>query len=84
MVKRMAEASMTEHRQTSLPVPTVDRKDKRWVQDKYCRGDVWPAPIYQVASEFDAYDFNTFASDISDKTIANALKNGISLNDGLN
>jgi len=31
MVKRMAEASMTEHWQTSLPVPTVDRKDKRWV-----------------------------------------------------
>ena len=78
MVKRMAEAFMTEHWQTPLTVPTVDRNDKRWVSDKYWRGNVWPAPNYYVASGFDAYDYNTIASDISDKTIANALKNGIS------
>ncbi len=78
MARRMAKAFLTEHWQTPLPIPTVDRKDKRWVPDSYWRGDVWPAPNYQVACGFAAYGHREIAADISDKTIANALKNGIS------
>jgi glycogen debranching enzyme len=78
MAKRMAEAFMTDHWQTPLPIPTVDRKDSRWISDKYWRGDVWPAPNYQVADGFAMYGYHRIASDISDKTVSNALKNGIS------
>ena len=77
MVKRMAEAFMTDHWQTPLPVPTVDRKDSRWVSNDYWRGDVWPATNYQVADGFAMHGYKEIAADISDKTIANALKNGI-------
>ena len=78
MAKRMAETFMTEHWQTPLPIPTVDRKDQRWVPNSYWRGDVWPAPNYQVACGFADYGYPQIAADIADKTIANALKNGLS------
>jgi len=78
MARRMAEAFMTEHWQTPLPIPTVDRNDKRWISNKYWRGDVWPAPNYQVASGFAHYGYRQIAANIADKTVANALKNGIS------
>lgn len=78
MAKKMAEAFMTEHWQTPLPIPTVDRKDSRWESGKYWRGDVWPAPNYQVVDGFAKYGYHRIAADISDKTVANALKNGIS------
>jgi glycogen debranching enzyme len=78
MTKRMAEAFMTEHWQTPLPITTVDRKDKRWNPNGYWRGDIWPAPNYQVAGGFAQHGYQKIAADIADKTIANALKNGIS------
>ena len=56
----------------------MDRKDKRWVSNSYWRGDVWPAPNYQVASGFAQHAYRQIAADIADKTVANALKNGIS------
>lgn len=77
MAGRMAETIMTDHWQTPLPVPTVDWKDKRWVSNSYWRGDVWPAPNYQVADGFARYGYHDIAAGICDKTIANALKNGI-------
>ena len=77
MVKRMADTFLTDHWQTPLPIPTVDRKDSRWVSDSYWRGDVWPAPNYQVACGFAMNGYPRIAADIADKTIANALKNGI-------
>jgi glycogen debranching enzyme len=78
MAKRMAEVIMSEHWQTPLPVPTVDRLDSRWKSNDYWRGDVWPAPNYQVAAGFASYGYKEVAAHISDKTIANALRNGIS------
>jgi putative isomerase len=77
MARRMAEAIMTDHWQTPLPIPTVDRKDKRWVSNSYWRGDVWPAPNYQAAIGFARYGYHDVAADICDKTIANVLKNGV-------
>jgi putative isomerase len=78
MITRMARVIMTEHWQTPLPIPTVDRNDKRWVSNSYWRGDVWPAPNYQVASGFAKNGWHNIAVDIADKTVANALKNGVS------
>ncbi|HRY50396.1 MAG TPA: hypothetical protein P5186_20275 [Candidatus Paceibacterota bacterium] len=77
MVKRMAEAIQTDHWQTPLPIPTVDRHDKRWVSNSYWRGDVWPVPNYQVACGFAAAGHRAIAVEIADKTVANAITNGI-------
>ena len=52
MARQMAKAIMTEHWQTPLPIPSVDRLDKRWSSGVYWRGDVWPACNYQVACGF--------------------------------
>ncbi|MCX6929206.1 MAG: hypothetical protein NT154_39210 [Verrucomicrobia bacterium] len=77
MTVRMAEAIKTDHWQTPLPIPTVDRLDKRWVAASYWRGDVWPVPNYQVAAGFAQQGYPAIAADIADKTVANALVNGI-------
>ena len=74
----MAEVLRTPAWQTPLPVPTVDRTDKRWKSDAFWRGDVWPSTNYQIASGLAAYGHADLAADIADKTIANAIKNGIS------
>jgi putative isomerase len=78
MARRMAEALKTEHWMTPLPVPTVDRKDRRWKSDAYWRGDVWPAPNYQIATGLAHYGHRDLAAQIADKTVANAMKHGIS------
>jgi hypothetical protein len=78
MARRMAEALKTEHWTTPLPVPTVDRKDSRWKSGAYWRGDVWPAPNYQIATGLARYGYKELAADITDKTVANALRHGIS------
>jgi len=77
MAKRMAEVLGSPAWMTPLPVPTVDRTDKRWKNDDFWRGDVWPAPNYQIASGLAAYGHKALAAEIADKTIANAIKNGI-------
>lgn len=78
MARRMAEVLAGPNWQTPLPVATVDRSDKRWKSDGFWRGDVWPATNYQVASGLAAYGHKELAATIADKTVANAMKNGIS------
>ncbi len=78
MAKRMAEVLASPAWQTPLPVPTLDRTDKRWRSRGFWRGDVWAPTNYQIASGLAAYGHVDLAADISDKTIANAIKNGIS------
>ena len=78
MAGRMADVLSTPAWQTPLPVPTVDRTDKRWKSRAFWRGDVWPPTNYQIASGLAAYGHKELAADICDKTIANAIKNGIS------
>jgi len=78
MAKRMAEVLSTDSWQTPLPVPTVDRKDPRWKSRDFWRGDVWPSTNYQIASGLAAYGHKELAAVIADKTVANAIKNGIS------
>ena len=78
MAKRMAEVLASPAWQTPLPVPTVDRRDKRWKSHAFWRGDVWPPTNYQIAGGLAAYGHRDLAANIADKTIANAIKNGIS------
>lgn len=78
MADRMAEVLASPSWQTPLPVPTVDRTDPRWKSGGFWRGDVWPSTNYQIASGLAAYGHSELAADISDKTISNALRNGIS------
>jgi putative isomerase len=78
MAGRMAEVLASPAWMTPLPVPTVDRTDKRWKSSDFWRGDVWPPTNYQIAGGLAAYGHADLAADISDKTIANAITNGIS------
>ncbi len=78
MARRMAEVLSTDSWQTPLPVPTVDRKDPRWKSKDFWRGDVWPSTNYQIASGLAAYGHTKLAAVIADKTVENAIKNGIS------
>ena len=78
MAGRMAEVLSGPAWQTPLPVPTVDRTDKRWRSDDFWRGDVWPPTNYQIAAGLAAYGFADLAARIADKTVANAIRNGIS------
>jgi putative isomerase len=77
MANRMAEVLTTAPWRTPLPVPTVDRTDPRWKSNRFWRGDVWPPTNYQIASGLAAYGHRDLAADIADKTVANAIKNGI-------
>ncbi len=63
---------------TPLPIPTVARTNKQFSSGEFWRGDVWPAPNYQVASGLAAYGHHDAAARIADATVANALKVGIS------
>ena len=78
MAARMAEVLASPAWMTPLPVPTVDRTDPRWKSDAFWRGDVWPAPNYQISTGLAAYGHRDLAATIADKTIANAIKQGIS------
>jgi glycogen debranching enzyme len=78
MARRMAEVLASPAWMTPLPVPTVDRTDKRWKSSAFWRGDVWPPTNYQIASGLAAYGHRDLAANIADKTIANAIKNGVS------
>lgn len=77
MAKRMAETLASDAFQTPLPVPTVDRTDKRFRPKGFWRGDVWPSTNYQIARGLFDYGHKKLAADIADKTVANAIKNGI-------
>ena len=63
---------------TPLPVPTVARTNPNFSPAEFWRGDVWPAPNYQVAKGLAAYGHRAAVARIADLTVANALKGGIS------
>jgi len=77
MADRMAHVLSSDAWQTPLPVPTVDRTDPRWKSRAFWRGDVWPSTNYQIARGLADYGHKTLAADITDKTVANAIKHGI-------
>ncbi len=72
MARRMAEVLASPAWMTPLPVPTVDRTDKRWKSGAFWRGDVWPPTNYQIASGLAAYGHKDLAADIADKIFRTA------------
>lgn len=78
MAERMAEVLASDSWQTPLPVPTVDRKDPRWKPNSFWRGDVWPPTNYQIACGLYDYGHKDLAAKIADKSVENAIKNGLS------
>jgi putative isomerase len=74
MASVLAEAAWA----TPLPIPTVASTNPSYVSSEFWRGDVWPAPNYQVAIGLATYGHRSAASRIADLTVANALKVGIS------
>jgi len=63
---------------TPLPIPTVASTSPKFSSSEFWRGDVWPAPNYQVATGLAGYGHREAAARIADLTVAIALKNGIS------
>jgi glycogen debranching enzyme len=63
---------------TPLPIPTVASSNPKFVSSEFWRGDMWPAPNFQVASGLAAYGHHDAAARIADLTVANAIKVGIS------
>jgi glycogen debranching enzyme len=63
---------------TQLPVPTVATTNHNYAASEFWRGDVWPAPNYQVAKGLAAYGHRAQGARIADLTVSNALKVGIS------
>jgi glycogen debranching enzyme len=74
----MAATLTTPSWATPLPIPTVARANKQYSSGEFWRGDVWPAPNYQVAGGLAAYGHREAAARIADATVTNALKAGIS------
>jgi hypothetical protein len=74
----MAAALSTPTWATPLPIPTVASTDPHYLSGKFWRGDVWPAPNYQVATGLTLYGHRDVAARIADSTLRNALKVGIS------
>lgn len=63
---------------TTLPVPTVASNSPGFVSSEFWRGDVWPAPNYQIAKGLSAYGLHHDAARIADPSVSNALNSGIS------
>ena len=74
----MAEALSSPAWSTTLPIPTVASTDPQFSSAEFWRGDVWPAPNYQVATGLRNYGHQDNAHRIADTAVANALSNGIS------
>jgi len=74
----MAATLATPDWATALPIPTVARSNRAYVANEFWRGDVWPAPNYQVAIGLALYGHKAAAARVADATVANALKVGIS------
>ena len=77
MAGRMAEVLASPAWMTPLPVPTVERTDDRWKPGAFWRGDMWPPTNYQIASGLAAYGHTDLAATIADRTVANAIDQGI-------
>jgi hypothetical protein len=79
MAARMAEGASgrpLEHALAGAPPWTA--KTRAWRSNAFGAGDVWPAPNYQIAKGLARYGHKRLAGEIADKTVANAIKNGIS------
>jgi putative isomerase len=75
---RMAEALSTDHWNTPIPLPSVDRDDPEYRSTSYWRGDVWPATVFQTLSGLAQYGHTKLVADMAGRLIDNAIQKGIS------
>ncbi len=75
---RMAEALVGAHWNTPLPLPSVDRFDPKYQSGAFWRGDVWPAPAFQIVEGLARYGHRELAGELAGRVLDNALKVGIS------
>ena len=76
--KAMAKALEGPAWATPLPIPTVARTDLSFKSGEFWRGDVWPAPNFQIATGLMSCGLSSPANRIADLSVANAIKVGIS------
>ena len=78
IAKRLAATLATDAWMTPLPVATLPANDPKYRSSGYWRGDVWPPSSYQVARGLHDYKYTDLAAKIADRTVENAIKNGVS------
>jgi glycogen debranching enzyme len=76
--RQMAAALASRSWNTPVTIPTVARTAKQYDPSGFWRGDVWPVPNFQVATGLSAYGLRDAAARVSDSSVANAMKAGIS------
>jgi glycogen debranching enzyme len=74
----MAAALASRSWNTPVTIPTVARTAKQYDPSGFWRGDVWPVPNFQVATGLSAYGLRDAAARVSDSSVANTMKAGIS------
>ena len=74
----MAETLSTDHWNTPIPLPSVDRDDPEYRSTIYWRGDVWPATVFQTLSGLAQYGHRKLVADMAGRLIDNAIQKGIS------
>lgn len=75
---RMAKALASEHWNTPIPIPSVDRLDSQFKSNGFWRGDVWPSTVLQTLSGLASYGHRDLVADIAGRLLDNALKVGVS------
>lgn len=75
---QMAAALETPAWATPLPVPTVAANNPNFKSGDFWRGDVWPAPNFQIAAGLMSYGLAATANRIADLCVGNAIRVGIS------
>ncbi len=75
---RMAESLSTDHWNTPIPLPTVDRDDPDYKSDSFWRGDVWPSTVFQTLSGLVQYGHTKLVADMAGRLLDNAIKVGVS------
>ncbi|MCL2661368.1 MAG: hypothetical protein FWD64_12750 [Acidobacteriaceae bacterium] len=75
---RMAEVIATDQWNTPLPFPTVNRTAPEYKSDGFWRGDVWPAPAFQILDGLARYGYKKLVFEMAGRLLDNAIKVGVS------
>ena len=76
--KRMKEALMSPAWKTPLAIPTVIATAEEYKSSSFWRGDVWPAPVFQVCTGLSRYGEAETARSLAGNIIENAIRQGVS------
>jgi glycogen debranching enzyme len=74
---RMAEVVARPEWCSAAGICTVGRGDPAFGPDRFWRGDTWANTTYLIVRGLADYGFQDLASEIADRTVANAMRNGL-------